>query len=88
MNELKVLEKMSYGFYDSEAMTYNPVMFTAPGAAILWNHPGGGSTVGWLLGEADHFKQSGQYDIVIPQENGGVISVHWDHLQPIFVPTV
>jgi len=87
MNELKVLKKMSYGFY-GDYMTYNPVRFTAPGSAILWNHPGGGSTVGWLLGESDHFKESGQYDIVIPEENGGVISVHWDHLKPIIIPTV
>ena len=86
MNEYKQ-KKMSYGFY-GDFMTYNPLQFTAQGAAILWNHPGGGCTHAWLLGEADHFKESGQYDIVIPEENGGVISVHWDHLQPIIVPTV
>ena len=86
MNELR-RKKMSYGFYSSESMTYNPVQFTEQGAQILWKHPACGTcTQAWLLGEADDFKESGQYDIVVPED--GVVSVHWDHLQPIIVPTV
>ncbi len=90
MNEYKE-KKMSYGFYNGKCMTYNPVQFTEQGAQILWTYPDGSSRVraaarGWLLGEADDFKESGQYDIVLPEE--GIVSVHWDHLQPIIVPTV
>jgi len=89
MSEYKE-KKMSYGFY-GDFMTYNPVQFTEQGAQILWTYPDGSSRVraaarGWLLGEADDFKESGQYDIVLPEE--GIVSVHWDHLQPIIVPTV
>ena len=78
-------KKMSYGFY-GDFMTYNRVQFTEQGSQILWKHKNKTCTLAWLLGESDDFKESGQYDIVVPDD--GVVSVHWDHLQPIIVPTV
>jgi len=85
MSEYKE-KKMSYGFYGN-FMTYNRVFNTEQGAQILWKHPACGTcTQAWLIGESDDFKESGQYDIVVPED--GVVSVHWDHLQPIIVPTV
>ena len=80
MNEYKK-KKMSYGFYNENAMTYNPLQFTEQGAQILWKHRDKTCARGWLLGESDHFKETGQYDIVIPED--GVVSVHWDHLRAI-----
>ena len=84
MNELK-LKKISYGFY-GDYMTYNILQFTEHGAQVLWKHKDKTCTLAWLVGEADDFKGSGQYDIIVPED--GVVSVHWNHLQPIIVPTV
>ena len=85
MNEYKK-KKMSYGFYNSDFMTYNKLMCTEQGAQVLWKHKNNTYTLAWLLGEADDFKEPGQYDIVVPDD--GIVSVHWDHLQPIIIPTV
>jgi len=84
VNEYKE-KKMSYGFY-GDYMTYNKLQFTEQGAQVLWSHKDKTCTLAWLLGESGDFKESGQYDIVLPED--GVIAVHWDHLQPIIVPTV
>ena len=66
--------------------TYDKLQFTEQGAQVLWKHKDKPCTLAWRGGEADDFKGSGQYDIVVPED--GVVSVHWDHLQPIIVPTV
>ena len=37
MNEYKE-KKMSYGFYNSDFITYNKLMCTEQGAQVLWKH--------------------------------------------------
>jgi len=86
MSESK--KKMSYGFYNTSLTTHNPVRFTEQGSQVLIKHYGGGTTRAWLLGESEGFKETGCYDVVVPEEDGGVVAVHWDNLQPIIVPTV
>ena len=66
--------------------TYDKLQFTEQGAQVLWKHKDKTCTLAWLVGKADDFKESGQYDIVLPED--GVVAVHWDPLQPIIVPTV
>ena len=66
--------------------TYDKLQFTEQGAQVLWKHKDKTCTLAWLVGEADDFKGAGQYDIFVPED--GVVSVHWNHLQPIIVPTV
>ena len=66
--------------------TYDKLQFTEQGAQVLWKHKDKTCTLAWLVGEADDFKGSGQYDIIVPED--GVVSVHWNPLQPIIVPTV
>ena len=82
MNEYEE-KKMSYGFWHSASMTVNRMFCIEQGAQVLISHYGGGCTRGWLLGESDDFKESGCYDIVIPDE--GIDPVHWDHLHAITV---
>ena len=48
--------------------TYDKLKFTEQGAQVLWKHKDKTCTLAWLVGEADDFKESGQYDIIVPED--------------------
>ena len=79
MNEHKA-KKMRYGFYNEELTTQNPLWDTESGTPVRINEGHGyGSTIAWLIGESENFKEKGCYDVVEPDE--GMRTVHWDHLR-------